>query len=277
MGTRFKTYCAPFDDPRVRRALHLAMDRRQAVDVIGSGAYVMVGPVGQAIKYWALPSDELEKLPGYRQGASEREQDIKDARALYEAAGRPDIPQIWFADVPDYIRRFATTYVKTIKQNLGIDNDIKFQTVPYQRIAEGLVKDECDLAAMTWGYDNGWIDLDDWVYPYFRTGAPKNSFKVSDPALDIMLDAQRREFDNDKRRQIGYDIQHYLLGVGNTSPGSTFPPAVHARLDYIAPNLAFINWPYLKNRVNFPWFGSNHWSAEIWMDRNDPSFGGRPG
>ncbi len=276
INTRFKTYVQPFDDPRVRRALHLAISRDEVVDVIGSGTWIKVGPVGQAIKYWALPADELEKLPGYRGGA-DRDTDIKDARALYEAAGKPAIPQIWFADVPDYIRRFATTYLQTIKQNLGIDQDIKFQTVPYQRIAEGLVKEDKDLATMIWGYDNGWIDLDDWVYPYFRTGAPKNSFRVSDPALDKMLDDQRREFNIDKRKQLGYDIQRYLLGVGNTNPGSTFPPAVHARLDYIAPYAAFIYWPYLKNPVDFPWFGNTYWFANAWIDKSDPSYQGRAG
>jgi ABC-type transport system substrate-binding protein len=182
LNTRFKTYCEPFNDPRVRRAFHLAVDRREVVDVIGSGAWIQVGPVNNAVKLWALPDDELHSLPGYRQD-SNRAADIAEARALYEAAGSPEIPQIWFADVPAYIPRFAPTYLNTIKRNLGITQDISYQTVPYQRIAEGLVKEECDLAVMTWGFDNGWIDLDDWVFPYFRTDAPKNSFKVSDPDL----------------------------------------------------------------------------------------------
>ncbi len=271
IGTRFKTFCEPFSDWRVRRALHLAVDRREVVDVIGSGSWVKVGPVGQAIKYWALPPDELEQLPGYRSDTAQRNQDIADARALYEAAGRPPLPQIWFADVPAYIPRFVETYMQTIKNNLGLDEIPKYQTVPYQRIAEGLVKEECDQAAMTWGFDNGWIDLDDWVYPYFRTGAPKNSFKVSDPTLDTMLDAQRREFDIDARKQLGYDIQRYLLGVTNQEA-----PAAHVRLDYATPGGGSISWPYLKNRVSFPWFGSSYWSANVWIDQNDPSYSGRP-
>ena len=102
------------------------------------------------------------------------------------AAGSPEIPQIWFADVPDYIRRYAPSYIETtLKKNLGVDQDINFQTVPYSRIAEGLLKDECDVGGFTWGFDNGWIDLDDWFYPYYKTGGPKNSFRVSDPDLDV--------------------------------------------------------------------------------------------
>jgi peptide/nickel transport system substrate-binding protein len=271
LNTRFKTYCEPFNDWRVRRAFHLAVDRQQVVDIIGSGAWIKVGPVNNAIKTWALPDDELLALPGYRLGA-DREGDIAQARQLYEAAGSPEIPQIWFADVPAYIPRFAPTYIETIKRNLGIDQDITFQTVPYQRIAEGLVKPECDLAIMTWGFDNGWIDLDDWVFPYFRTGGPKNSFQVSDPDLDALLDSQRREFDIEARKQIGYDIQRYLLG--ETKEDS---PAANACLDYACPGGGAVSWPYFKNRTSWPWFGNQYWVSEAWFDQSDPSWSGRPG
>ena len=253
----------------MRRALHLAVDRQEASDVIGSGTYKTVGPVGGAVKYWALPQEELDAMPGYRRGA-DREADITEARQLYEAAGSPELPLIWFADVPAYIPRFAPTYIETIKRNLGIEQDIEFQSVPYSRIAEGLVNDDCDQAAMTWGFDNGWIDLDDWVFPYFRTDAPKNSFRVSDPALDDLLDAQRREFDPDARRALGYQIQRYLLG--DPSPET---PAAHMRIDYVAPYTAFLFWPYVKNPVTFPWFGSNYWFSNIWLDKDDPSYDGR--
>ena len=270
VNTRLKLFCKPFDDWRVRRALHLAVDRQNVVDVIGSGTWKKVGPVGSAIKLWALPDEELLSLPGYRFGP-EREEDIKEARQLYEAAGKPEIPMIWFADVPDYIRRFATTYIEGIRQTLGMESDIKFQTVPYSRIAEGLLKEECDQAAMTWGFDNGWIDLDDWVYPYFRTGGPKNSFKVSDPELDQMLDAQRREFDFERRRDLGYQIQRYLLG--EIKPDA---PAALARIEYAAPGGGSISWPYLKNRTSWPWFGNQYWVANVWIDKNDRSYEGRP-
>lgn len=271
IGTRFKTYCKPFDDPRVRRALDLAIDRREVVDVIGSGAWVQVGPVGKAVPLWALPDEELETVPGYRTGA-DRDADIMEARQLFDAAGKPELPLIWFADVPDYIPRFVPTYLETIKRILDIDQDVRVQTHPYSTIAEGLVVEECDRGAMTWGFDNGWVDLDDWVYPYFKTGGPKNSFQVSDPVLDTLLDAQRAEFDFETRLDLGYQIQRHLLGITNPEA-----PAAHVRPNYAAPGGGAISWPYYKNRVSFPWFGNSYWNANIWLDKNDPSYDGRPG
>jgi peptide/nickel transport system substrate-binding protein len=271
LNSRLKLYAKPFDDPRVRRALHLATDRQEIVDIIGSGAWVKVGPVNSAIKYWALPDEELLSLPGYRLGA-ERDQDIAEARALFEAAGKPDLPQIWFADVPGYIARYAPTYIETIKRNLGTDQDIKFQTVPYSRIAEGYVSPEADTGAFSWGFDNGWIDLDDWVYPYFKKDGPKNSFHADDPVLNTLLDDSRREFDTTKRKEIGYKIQRHLLGV--TDPNA---PAAHARIDYACPGGGAVNWPYAKNGTSWPWFGNQYWVAEAWFDHSDPSFAGRKG
>ncbi len=270
INSRFKSYCEPFNDWRVRRALHLGIDRQEVVDVIGSGAWIKVGPVNSAISYWAIPDDELLASPGYRTG-KDREADIQEARQLYEAAGKPKIPQIWFADIPAYIPRFAPTYLQTIQRNLGIEEDIKYQTVPYSRIAEGLNNQECDQASMTWGFDNGWVDLDDWVFPYFRTDGSKNSFEISDPALDVLLDRQRTEFDIETRRQTGYEIQRYLMGI--TDPEA---PAANLRLDYATPGGGGVSWPYFKNRTSWPWFGNQYWVSQAWFDKNDPSFQGRP-
>jgi hypothetical protein len=109
------------------------------------------------------------------------------------------------------------------------------------------------------------------VFPYFRTDGPKNSFKISDPDLDKLLDDQRKEFDIEKRKQIGYDIQRYLLGITKKDA-----PAANLRLDYACPGGGGITWPYFKNRTGWPWFGNQYWACEVWFDKNDPSFADRP-
>jgi peptide/nickel transport system substrate-binding protein len=274
IGTRFKVFCKPFDDPRVRKAIHLATERQQVIDVIGSGEWRMQGPVGQAIAYWALPYDELLTLPGYRQSSAERTEDITEARALYEAAGSPELPQVWFADIPSYIPNFIGTWKTFMSQNLGIPNDrLRTITQAYSRIAEAIADQSCDIGAMTWGFDNGWIDLDDWVYPYFHSTGSKNSFRVDDPQLDDLLDAQRGEFEIERRRDLGYQIQRYMLGL----EGDGLQIGALARSDYATPRTATVAWPYYKNRVAFPWFGSSYWIANVWLDKNDPSFGARAG
>jgi hypothetical protein len=157
--------------------------------------------------------------------------------------------------------------------NLGIPIDkLRTITQAYSRIAEVIAEESCDTGAMTWGFDNGWIDLDDWLYPYFHSTGSKNSFRLNDPELDVMLDAQRKEFDIDARRELGYQIQRYMLGL----QGDGMQKGAHSRAEYATPRTATVSWPYFKNRVAFPWFGNSYWTANVWLDKNDPTFSGRP-
>ena len=54
---------------------------------------------------------------------------------------------------------------------------------------------------------------------------------MSDPTLSRMLEDQRREFDFERRRQLVYDIQHYLLDnvVARCNPARPAPAAPAAR------------------------------------------------
>jgi len=282
VNTRFKIFdvetgapCPVWSDPRLRKAIGLAADRQQVIDFIWAGEAAMTAPVGPAIAKWALPPEELRTIPGYRTSLAEREEDLALARQLYEEAGSPEL-EFTFADIPSYIPDFAPSFLEGLRQGLG--PNIKKQVIrAYPQIAEGFLKG-CDQMVATWAFDNGWIDLDDWVYPYFHTGGPKNSFGVSDPELDALLDAQRGEFNEDARREIGYQIQRYLLGVkpDGSGPLELKPDtAAFARLDYATLITAGVSWPYYKNRYTFPWFGNNHWAANQWLDKDDPSFQGR--
>jgi peptide/nickel transport system substrate-binding protein len=278
LNSRLKTNCPPYDNVLLRKAIHLAADRQQIIDSIWQGEGRMHGPVSFAITTWALPDEELKTIPGYRSGSG-RQEDIALARSLYEAAGRPSL-RIAFADTPTYIPEYANTFIENLKQVFG-GGDIAIDggaSRSYTQIVEGFLRG-CDHVPFSWGFENGWIDLDDWVYPFFHSRGSKNSFGVADPELDGLLEAQRREFDQERRRDLGFRIQRYLLGVdpaGSGRPLDPPPSSAFARLDYASVLSAIVSWPYVKSRVAWPWFGNNHWLANTWLDRDDSSFQGRP-
>jgi peptide/nickel transport system substrate-binding protein len=266
--------CRPWSDVRLRKAVHLGVDRQQIIDFAWSTEGVMNGPVGAGITKWALPPEELMRVPGYRQG-KEREEDIALARRLYEEAGSPEF-EFTFLDVPEYVPALAPPFAETLRKNIGANTpEPVIRAAP--QLAEAALKG-CEVMPAIFSFDNGWIDLDDWVYPYFHTGGSKNSFGVSDPDLDAMLEAQRAEFDEDARRQIGYRIQRYLLGMdpeGSGQPLDPPPPGAFVRLDYASQISAALAWPYYKNRYNFPFLGNSHWKANAWLDRDHPTYSGR--
>ena len=77
----------PLDDPRVRRALHLALDKPVLVDVVKDVAPMMVGGFIYPFSEFATPQEELGKKLGYQ---SDPAAAIEEARALMAAAGHAD-------------------------------------------------------------------------------------------------------------------------------------------------------------------------------------------
>ena len=79
----------PFNDPRVRRAVFLAIDRQELVKIARcADPYGCFGSVGTFLPnkggYVVESSEELAQTPGWRQP---KDQDIAEARALMAAAG----------------------------------------------------------------------------------------------------------------------------------------------------------------------------------------------
>src|SRR5438105_9250157 len=265
---------SPLQDFRLRKALHLAIDRKAISDQMfppatGLRSYLVSGPITYPITLWAIPQGELEQLPGYRADSAGRAEDIAEAKSLWSAANGPTSMAVLFAGVPGYIPNKALPeFKRQLQETLGLNVEETVDPTGYTSLAQALLQDTSDASQgttpFTWGYDNGWIDLDDWLYPYFHTGGTKNSFLLSDPDLDKMIESQRAEFDQSKRRQIGLDTQHYLLNN------------VLARLDYSAPVTRFADWTYVKNEVFATWFGSNFLYANTWLDQSDPTYSGRP-
>jgi len=77
----------PFDDPRVRRAMHLVLDQPVLVEVVKDVAPLMVGGFIYPFSEFATPKEELEKRLGYQPDPAPS---IKEARALMAAAGHAD-------------------------------------------------------------------------------------------------------------------------------------------------------------------------------------------
>ncbi len=83
-GTWANNKKKPFDDPRVRRAVHLVFDRPVLVDVVKDVTPMMVGGFLYPFSEFATPKEEMKKRLGYQDDPTAA---IKEARALMAAAG----------------------------------------------------------------------------------------------------------------------------------------------------------------------------------------------
>jgi peptide/nickel transport system substrate-binding protein len=83
-ATWVNTRKKPLDDPRVRRAMHLALDKAVLVDVVKDVAPMMVGGFIYPFSEFATPKDQLVKWLGYQEDQTAA---LKEAKALMTAAG----------------------------------------------------------------------------------------------------------------------------------------------------------------------------------------------
>jgi ABC-type transport system substrate-binding protein len=268
---------APFQDPRARSAVHLALDRAALIEGMmppasGAPSAKLSAPIAPGAMSWALDPERLATRPGYRADPTGRAEDIAEAKALWQAAMGTDPAdlRITFAGLPEMIPHRAVELIRTQLQGaLGVNvishtdtSGHALITSAYMRNLEAATE---GALTFTFGLDDGGVDLDDWLFPQFRSGGALNTYRLQDPQLDHLLDAQRREFDVDARRQLGLDAQEYLLAN------------VNARLEIFAPVARRLTWGYVRGSRAPLWHGSTQDLADVWLDAGNPAYAGRPG
>ncbi len=261
-GMRFSLVNEPYNDLRFRTALTIALDRRAMIDKFFGGSGGVNPWISWPMTDWALPESELTNQPGYRPGAGGRQADLREARALLDAFKsekqiKDDLP-LFVLDETEAALQFGQTIKEQLAANLGLEQ-VRVVPIPLAELSALLISGTAPWAA---GPDNGWIDLDDWVYPYFHANGTKNSFPLRDSELTAMIDAQRVELDKASRREIGYNIQRRLL-------------ALNAGVNLVSERVVALSWPYVKGLPLDTSDGYQHRFADCWIDQTDATFRGR--
>ena len=208
-GTGFVlTNQKPFDDPRVRRAFYLGIDRQNLLNIVyHTDEYGYGARPGDFFTMRALGEEDVELVgqPGYRTNKAE---DIAEAKALLAEAGYPDG---FTADLNMGASALSTSTTEVITEQLRRDLDIDLVMKPvdtaayHARQIEGLFP-----LSFAGGSIQMIIDPSDNLQYAFDLNTAGNPDNWSDPELTRLIEAQAGASDTAERAAILRDIMEIL-------------------------------------------------------------------
>jgi peptide/nickel transport system substrate-binding protein len=196
----------PFDDPKVKRAIALSLDRKALVDILGEGQWdigtaLLPAPEGQ----WAMPREMMEKLPGY-------DPDVQKSRAEAQTIMRslgygPDHRlsiKIMTRNLPDF--RDPVSIVADQLKNIWIDAEI--EAVETANYLPKLMRSDFVMALTAIG--SGLDDPDQNFYENYICDSKRNYTRYCNPQIDQLIDQQSMQPDISKRRELVWEIDRRL-------------------------------------------------------------------
>ena len=187
----------PFNDPRVRRALHLALNRPTLVDVVKDVAPMMVGGFLYPFSEFATPADKMAEWPGYQADTTAA---IKEARQLLAAAGYPQgLKNLDFMvrDINTF-KLWAVALQAMLKEALNIDTTLRTVQVSVWFDEAQAGNFDLTISAIV----STLIDPSDYFNSWYRQDGPQNYSKWQNQAFQELLPQIDRELDDTKRKAL---------------------------------------------------------------------------
>ena len=196
----------PFDNPDIRRAMALSLDRKAFIDTINEGKADIGGamlPPPEGL--WGMPPEMLRVLPGYGPDVAKNRE---EARKIMQEHGFGPEKRLNIAvstrNIPQY-RDPAIILIDQLKQ-IYIDGDLEeIDTVQwYPRLVKKDFAIGLNLA------ENGLDDPDQTFYENFACGADRNYTGYCNRELEGEFDRQSMEADLEKRKPLVWAIDKKL-------------------------------------------------------------------
>ena len=240
----------PFDNPDIRKAMSLAIDRKPFNALLMDGHALIGGamlplPAGE----WGMPPEVVATLTGY---GPDTAKNITEAQAIMQKLGysetKPLPIKIQTRNLPTY-RDAAVIVTDQLKQiYIAGELDILETAQWYARLAR---KD------YTIGLNVTGVSVDDPdgnLVENYSCKSERNYTHYCNPEVDRLLAAQSRELDKEKRKAIVWEIERILVD--------------DAARPVIISNVAANCWqPYVRNYVPHDNSQYNNLRFEdVWLD-----------
>ena len=197
---------SPFDNPDLRRALSLSLDRQAFIDILYQGSGAVGGamlPLPEGL--WGMPPEVLKALPGYDPDVQTNR---SEARRIMEKIGygpNKRLPITVSTRNVSYYRDPAVILIDQLKE-VYIDGEL--DTVDTTNWYPKIMRKEYALGLNI--TESGLDDPDPLFYENYVCGAARNYTSYCNPETDKLVDRQSMETDVGKRRQLVWEVERKL-------------------------------------------------------------------
>jgi peptide/nickel transport system substrate-binding protein len=196
----------PFDNPELRRAMALTLDRKSFIDIMTLG----MGDIGGVMLpppegVWGMPTDMLKTLPGYDPDVAKNR---AAARKIMENLGYgPDKRLATKVSIRNIVptRDPAVILIDQLKE-IYVDGEL--ETVDTTQWYPKVQRRDFTIGMVV--SENGLDDPDQQYYESYVCGAERNYGGYCNRQLDELIDRQSIETNRDKRRQLVWEIEQKL-------------------------------------------------------------------
>ena len=241
----------PFDNPDIRRAMLLALDRKSFIDILNQGQAEVGGTMEPSPDgVWGLPKEVFEAIPGYGPDVAKNR---AEGRKIMEKLGYGPNNKLKLKVATRNHLLYRDPAVILIDQLKEVyfdgELDLVDTAVWYTKIA----RKDYAIGLNTTG--NGVDDPDQNFFENFACKSERNYTGYCNADIEKLFTEQSRERDLEKRKKVVWEIDRRLLEDGARPP--------------IMWNAAATCWhPYVKGfkpQVNSLYNDSRF--EDVWLDK----------
>jgi peptide/nickel transport system substrate-binding protein len=233
----------PFDNPDLRRAMSLSLDRKAFNDIINEGQGV-IGAVMQPPPdgLWGMTPEMLAALPSY---GPDVPMNRVEARKIMEKLGYGPDKHLAFTLSTRNTAGYRDPAVILISQLKEIYIDAELDPVDTTQWYPRLTRKDFKVALNV--TETAIDDPDPAFYENYVCGAQRNYTGYCNPEVDKLVDGQSMETDLEKRKRLVWAIER-KLAEDDARPILFYPRAAYCRKPEFKGFVAMVNSIYNNSR-----------------------------
>jgi len=197
---------APFDNPEIRRAVALTLDRSDFVRIMSEGQNRVGGallPTPEGV--WGLPKEILETIPGYGPDVAGNR---AEARSIMKKLGYGPDNTIKIKVSTRNIGAYRDAAVILIDQLKHVHVEAELEVIDTAIWHAKVAKRDFQIGLNVTG--SGLDDPDQQFYENYACGSQRNYTDYCNKEVSALVDQQSQEQDFEKRRKLVWEIDRRM-------------------------------------------------------------------